>query len=280
MSYNSVVIGANSFLGQEIISKELLLNHQVFGVYHKNKDKLLQKVAYYFLDQFLLLNKAVDVIYLVSAYVPDGNIDEENLFKVNVKLVKDLSDLFPKSRIVLASSVSVYEQSKNVITEKSSTSPSNTYGISKLWAEHILRGHNNYSIVRISSMYGLGMKRNTFIPRIILSAINNCKIVLYGDGSRLQNYVHVSHVAEVMVKSAYITSNQTFLAIGSKSISNKDLADCVKRVSNHINVEYKGEDYSPSFVYNDDMTREVLSVSDNVSLEDEIKNLWNWLKEF
>ena len=280
MTLTSVIIGANSFLGQEIISKELLLNNQVLGVYHKNKDKLSQKAAYYSLEEFLLLEKEIDIVYLVSAYVPDGNVNQEDLFNVNVKLVKDISSLFPDAKIVLASSVSVYQTTENVITEKSTESPENTYGISKLWAEHILRGHNNYSIVRISSMYGLGMKINTFIPRVILSAINKSEIVLFGSGSRLQNYVHVSHVAEVMVKSAYVESNYVYLAVGNESITNKELAILVKKNSSKVTIEYKGIDNSPSFIYNDDLTKDLLKMNDEVSLENEIKNLWDWLKRF
>jgi nucleoside-diphosphate-sugar epimerase len=281
MTLTSVIIGANSFLGQEIISKELLLKNNVLGVYHKNKDKLLQKTTYYSLEEFFLLEQTIDIIYLVSAYVPDGDVNQENLFKVNVKLVKDVSSLFPNTKIVLASSVSVYETTKNIITEKSTVSPINTYGISKLWAEHILKEHKNHSIVRISSMYGIGMKINTFIPRIILSAIKkDGKIVLFGDGGRLQNYVHVSHVAKVMVKAAYIKSNHVYLAVDNESISNKELAILVKENSSKVTIEYTGIDNSPSFTYNDNITKAILEIDNKVSLEKEIKNLWSWLKRF
>ena len=280
MIYTSVVIGANSFLGQEIISKELLLNNKVFGIYHKNKDKLLQKAIYYSIEEFYSLNKKVDVIYLVSAYVPDRNVNQENLFKVNVKLVKDISCLFPDAKIVLASSVSVYQNTKNTITEKSRVSPTNTYGLSKLWAEHILKEHKKYAIVRISSMYGIGMKVNTFIPRVILSAIKEGKVVLFGNGARLQNYVHVSYAAEVMVRSASIECNHVYLAVGNESISNKELALLVKKNNLKVAIQYKGVDISPSFIYNDSFTKDILGLKDKVSLEKEIKSLWSWLKRF
>ena len=46
MTLTSVVIGANSFLGQEIISKELLLNNKVFinRIFTKSEILLCKKI--------------------------------------------------------------------------------------------------------------------------------------------------------------------------------------------------------------------------------------------
>jgi nucleoside-diphosphate-sugar epimerase len=276
---NNLVIGANSFLGQELIFQELKLGNKITGVYNRNTNNLKQETNYISINDLFTIEISVDVMYFVSAYIPDDNVVEQKLFDTNVALLQKVKIHFPNAKIVLASSVSVYNESDQTITEESLTSPINTYGLSKLWAEYLLKEHRQFGIVRISSMYGVGMNLNTFIPKVIESAIEQSKINIYGDGERLQNYVHKSHVAKVMLKAAYLNQNGIYLAVSKNSISNKEVAKKVQSLNNSIKIEYQGNDCSASFIYNDNKTQQKLNLKDEVDIDFEIKKIWNWLKK-
>jgi len=186
-----LIVGINSFLGNAIY--ELTRDqYSITGVYNINKEKIpgdIDVIAVNFIPD--LKGRAFKHIYLISAFIPTTNdtpTDDEMLTEVNILLPKTLSTLFPASRIIFCSSVAVYENLTNTnnISISNKPAPKSKYALSKLWGESIIEAHASYAIMRISSMYGIGMKRSTFIPRIIEDAIVKGEITLSGDGKRIQ----------------------------------------------------------------------------------------------
>ena len=274
-----LIVGANSILGQEIIFQEIIKGKYVLGIYNINKSRLNIDIEYKSIDVLFDLNISPKVIYFVSAYIPSRKDDNEKLFATNVRLLKKVSDHFSNSKIVLASTVSIYETSKKFIKENSKIKPLNTYAISKLWSECILQHHCNYSIVRISSMFGVGMNNSSFLLFIIESSLKKNYITLYGDGSRLQNYVHVSHVAKVMIAAANNGSNKMYLAVGNKSYTNKDMYYKLLKIDSSIKLKFQGDDNSTSSLYDDTCTKNELNINYDVNFNKELNKLWNWLKK-
>ena len=188
--------------------------------------------------------------------------------------------IIPPTSFVLASTVAVYETTNKLIKENSNIKPLNTYAISKLWSEYILKKHSSYSIVRISSMFGVGMNNISFLPKMIESSIQNNFITLYGNGRRLQNYVHVSHVAKVMIAAACKGNNETYLAVGDKSYSNVDVYNELLKIDSSLKLKFQGIDISASFQYNDIFTRNELNVSYDIDFNKELNKLWEYSKKF
>lgn len=184
-----LIIGSNSFLGHVLSEKLNDLGEYVLGVYHKNIANLYSSIKHISVDELSMLENEFDVVYIVSAFIPNSkskNI-EEQLQKVNIDLVKNICKQFRNSRIVFCSSISVYKSSNLEITEASPLSPISLYGESKYKGEQIVLKQNNYAIVRISSMYGVGMKQETFLPLIIENAIKTNQIILFGKDKKPQN---------------------------------------------------------------------------------------------
>lgn len=273
----NLVIGANSFLAQEII-KRLMLFDDVLGVYNIKTDNLLQKIDYIPMCKFDNLRDDFDIVYLISAYIPPkgDEINKSQLVEVNQKLPKKVVEKFKHAKIIYASSVSVYGFHDVIINEKTKVAPLSDYAASKLIGELEISKHNSYAIIRISSMYGIGMNTSTFIPQIIQSAINKGNIEILGEGKRLQNYIHVSDVADFFVKVSGININNTYLATAEKSTMNIKIAKMVQNLLPTIKINFIGLDNSPSFVYDAHATYEKLNSKPLIRLEDGLKELIKW----
>ena len=277
---NILIVGANSFLSKHLIGclKKDKCN-SIVGVYNIKKDKLDDDVENISIKELLSLEDNFNVVYFVSAYIPKGDVNKQRLYEVNVSLVEKISNHFGKAKIVMCSTVSIYKPSLN-INENSAIAPINEYAISKLWGEHIVKNHARYAIVRISSMYGVGMNKDTFIPRLIKQAIHDSEVKVFGNGSRLQNYVHVSEVVRVLIKASQQKDNAVYLASGERSYSNIEIANCVKQLVPNIKVTLDKEDNMLSYSYNDSFTRSKLGIGfSEISFEKELKNIIEWLKE-
>lgn len=275
-----LIVGANSNLSKHLVYCLKKDKHNtIVGVYNIKKDKLDGDIENISTKEILSLEDDFDVVYLVSAYIPKGAVDKQRLFEVNVSLVEKISNHFSIAKIVMCSTVSIYEPSLN-INENSAISPINEYAISKLWGEQIVKNHSRYAIVRISSMYGVGMNKNTFIPRLIIQALHDKEIKIYGDGSRLQNYVHVDAVVQILIEASKHEDNAIYLACGERSYSNIAVANCVKEILPSIKVTLEKEDNMLSYSYNNTYTRSELNIDlKEISLKNELKNIIAWLKE-
>ena len=275
-----LIVGVNSFLGQTLADL-LAKTFTVTGVYHKNTDNLLTAgVKYVPADKLSELKDEYKAVFFVSAFVPASASEEhinEKLFKVNIALLEMCLGVFPSARFILASSISVYGQQEAVRNERTASIGVNAYGLSKLWAENLLSAHTSYAIIRIASMYGIGMKKNTFLPGAIASAIKKNKITLFGNGSRKQNYIHVSDVAEMMIAASEISFNGIFLAVDLASRSNLEVASEIKNCLSDVQIDFTGEDNSASVVYDATHTYRELNYQPERKFPAEIKNLIEWI---
>lgn len=275
----NLIIGANSFLSRKIT--QLLLNQgqTVEGIINENHDKLLPNISYYSSKDLGKLPDDFDTIYIISAHIPTKVEADTHrrLFETNVELIEKVCKQFPAAKIVYASSVSVYGEQDGVLDENSRTAPTNVYGISKLWGEHLVRQASRYAIVRISSMYGEGMNLNTFLPRTIRQALDG-KITIWGDGLRRQNYVSVDNVADFLIKSADYQENGTYLAVDIASYSNIEIAKLLQQ-SCQCEIDFFGKDNSSSYYYNNNETRSKLNIQPTKKLEENLQDLIQWIKK-
>ncbi len=255
---------------------------KVSGVYNKNRSNLThENVKYVSVNNISDLVDEYQKVFFVASFIPRVSEDylNDNLYSINVGLLKKCLNYFPSARFILASSVSVYGEPEPIITEKTRSYNVNNYGLSKLWSENILKSHHSYSILRISSMYGVGMKINTFIPLIICQAIEKGKIIIFGDGSRKQNYIHVSDVVNLMLRAASCEENRVFLATDLESYSNADMARNIQKIIKGMQIEFVGEDNSQSYFYNPTTTYKRLGYTPQTSLFAELENLIRWIRK-
>jgi UDP-glucose 4-epimerase len=274
-----LVVGANSPLSLAILDG--LPKKNIFVLYHSVPAQKREDVTYFSLSELGKLPK-IDVVFIISAFVPDkinSFNDNSELFKVNVELIKKITDFFKDSRLIYASSVSVYNNSHgSIINEDSAIDPVTPYAISKLWGEAIVKQTVNHSILRISSLIGPGVKEKTFVPIIINEALRSNTITLFGNGERMQNYISFSDAGKLFLKAADLNTNTTYLAVSSRSSSNKQIAEIIRTILPEVTIKYEGIDNSPSFNYDAKKTYNELEHIPSKSITDSINEIIKWKK--
>jgi nucleoside-diphosphate-sugar epimerase len=215
-------------------------------------------------------------IVMCHAAVSSGSHSQGNhgLYESNVHLTERICKRFPEAFIVYLSTVSVFPPTDGLITEASLCSPASNYAISKLWGEKIVSAHGNSAILRVSSLYGPRMKENTLIPNYIRQAREGGEISVWGDGSRMQNYLHVSdaggYVLALLERRA-VAAGRIFLGTGHGEHSNAEIATLIARHTG-AKLKFIHQDSSPSCRYNNQHSKATMGYSPTMGLEEGLKD--------
>lgn len=255
----TLIIGANGFLGSHLLRTCIAKKWKTSCLVHKNRNRIPENITTYTIDELDRIEPDFDCIFLLAANIRYAELNTPNKEVLNSNLTLPLSvtKKFQHVRIVFSSSVSVYGKHTDVINEYSSYNSPNFYGLTKLAAETIIQTHNSYSIVRFSSIYGKHMSNEVFMSRIISDAKFKKEITLYGNGERKQNYIYVEDAVTYLLLAAEQRSNGIYLGVNNKSFSNKQIAETIKKYV-ICNIQYTGIDNSPSYIYDNTLTRKSL----------------------
>lgn len=276
-----LIVGVNSLLSISLIKQLTTLQNYSFkitGVYNNNTNNLIdlniKQISY---KEYLENESTFDFVFIIAAHIPYENplYFDNNLIQKNILLVSQVCEKNKNSKIIFCSSVSIYGDClKETVHEDSLSNPRTAYSISKLTGEKICQLHENYAIVRLSSIYGKGIDSPTFIPRAIKQSKDLGEIFVYGDGSRKQNYIHVKDAANYLIKAALYKENAIFLGTAKKEYSNLEVSEIIKRNSkNNTKIVFKGYDDSKNSLYNCTKTIETLKIESEVDLEEGIKQM-------
>lgn len=274
---NILITGIYGFLGSNL-ANELVRNHNVFGLYNKNKKDNLDK-SIQTSNELDLIDYKPDVIIMCHAAVVSGQdrISNDVLLEINVDFTKKILDKFPFSKCIYISSVSVYGENIERITEKTKENPLSDYAKSKYLGEQIVMHNPKNRVIRLSSLYGEGMKENTLIPNYSNQALQNKKIEVWGNGSRFQNYIHVSDVIALVTKIITFSDKVDFpvLAVDNKEYSNFQTAEIIAKLTDS-RIEFIKEDDSKSFFYDNIISQKTLNWQPKITLEEGLKKYLEW----
>ena len=120
------------------------------------------------------------------------------------------------------------------------------YRSSKQACELIIENYNEqynvpFTVLRYGSLYGSRAGAYNYIRKIITQAINEGRVVSFGGGNDLREYIHVEDAARY---SAEILSkefeNQYVIFTGQQAMRRKDLLLMIKEImGNKIKIEYE-----------------------------------------
>lgn len=273
-----LITGLNGFLARSLSEQLADSGFRIIGLIREKAESSIyfsNVVLYENIEEVFINEANITFIFHFAAYIPYSKFSKAdiNLYLSNIKLTGQIVELFPSSRIIFASSVSVYGiPSETPIKVDSAFNKPDLYGMSKLAGEAILANHSSYAIIRFSSIVGKGMKPTSFIPKAILQAKKSQRIQLWGTGQRLQNYIDISDAVALSIRCAYYKKNIITLGVSAKSYSNKKVAEIICDSLN-VTIEYEGEDSSPSFVYDPSIEYRDLGFEPSISLEQTIGNM-------
>jgi UDP-glucose 4-epimerase len=229
-----LVTGANSFIGNCLISKLLEYNYTIIAVYRKNLDKfdnsfkskikLIQLDLSYKNDFSKLIGFDIDIIFHLAAISDYQGVDNNLILNSNTLATSNLIN-FAKSlnlkKFIFASSMSIYGQVNGEILETTPILKPNYYGISKYISEIELEQSNlNFTVIsiRLPGILGNGSSKS-LIPSIIRKLKQGSPIEIYNSNSLFNNVIHISTLIIFFIKllnNNIITGYHAF-PIGSSS---------------------------------------------------------------
>lgn len=273
---NILISGYKGFLGS-VLWNNLSINHDLIGV---AREQSVKDMKSYSSNQISSIQEIPDIVIMCHAAVASGrdNIGTKELFDSNVQTTKQLVQQFPNSYLIYISSISVYGSSQELLTEQSAPCPETEYAISKLWAEKCVSQAKNYAILRLTSLYGNGMKENTIIPNFVNQAISKGEVEVWGTGERRQNYIHNEEVIEYIEKLISTQETGIFVASAEQEFSNIELAKLIAEETSAI-INFKGNDNSKSIQIDNYITRRALSIKNKKDFKEGIKEYIQWKRK-
>lgn len=274
---NIAIFGINNRIALALAEQHKANEDVVFGVYREQFEKSDSVSFFLSNNEFLKDYKEYkfDTIYIVGGFVPRGayNKPHPDFEKLNVELVRKIILNYPTARFIYVSSIAVHGGDVSIINEGTQCNPDNLYGKSKLKAEQLIQGTSNYSIVRLTAVYGEKIRPNNFINRGVEQALQNKKIVIWGTGERSQNYIHFEDVAKYLYAASNYNGNRVFLAKGKRAHTNLEVGDLIATELNDTSVEQIGMDNSSSIYYDNETSCLTLDFEAEVSLEEGIRRI-------
>lgn len=135
----------------------------------------------------------------------------ENNCRIQLEFLEACALAGNAPHIVFSSSRLVYgETGTEAVTEDHPLAPRSIYAAHRLCVENYLRiyahrGHITYSICRISNIYGheRGQRGRDYgvLNSFVRQAIAGRPITLFGAGSQLRDYIHVTDLVEVLIRA-------------------------------------------------------------------------------
>ncbi len=232
-----------------------------------------------------------DTLIHLGAWIPkisnDGN--NVNCSNSNIFFTAELLNLLPSSikNIIFISTVDVYGEQNEVITENTMTTPTSLYGSSKLYCETMVANwakerEIGCQILRIGHIYGKGEDQyKKLIPIFINNILNNVPISISSSGAEKRSFLHVSDCVRCIWEAIQIPTKTNIINIVSehpKSV--KEIAELLVEISgtnetiNILNQNIKTRD----LVFNNTLMKSFFG-EEKVKIEDGLKEEFNYFQE-
>lgn len=268
----TAIIGANGFLGRNLIDNLDQKGEDVLAVFNRNKSNIPAHIEAVSLQKFLKGKQKIDnIIFAAGSF---KNLIEENVF-LNCEVLYPITTTYSNCRVAFVSSSNVYGNNPEVIRENSSFYNPTAYGMSKLCGEFIVSRMNSYTIIRLVYLYGKGLENGSFLPFIIDRATTENGIKLFGKGLREQDYLHVEDAAELCIKALFKNTNAIYLGATGNPIKNIEVSKIVsKEAEGSMKIDLvEQEEKRSSFYFDPSWTKETLDWQPQKNFENGLKDM-------
>ncbi|MBK9390459.1 MAG: NAD-dependent epimerase/dehydratase family protein [Bacteroidetes bacterium] len=264
-----LVTGSSGFIGQNLCRYLKERNFKVIGLDAFRPNQKIYKHHFLtfkpestdYVDEFIeyrlgttakkevlseVLGRVNWVIHLAAQSHVDTSINDPMVFAKDnfagtIELFEEIKNLQQMPRVILFSTDEVgaclhegefYEDGKFVT--------GSVYSASKAAQEHAATAYiKKYNmpiyITRCVNVFGPGQAYEKFLPRIIINALEDKKVPIYGSGYQQRQWVYVDHVCEflnVMLLANYMPHGKAVHITGTKEIPNILLARLVLGILN------------------------------------------------
>jgi len=298
---NVLLLGGTGFIGSNIINFFAKDKYKIFilelpgELSHPTDDFT---IYYGKLEQIDLIKKIITdnsintVIHLVSTLIPSSDLDAYlKEFDTIIKPTINLLPFLAKSNVrfvFFSSGGTIYGVNKNgVFTESSKKDPISYYGQSKLILEESIllesrKSGLNYFIFRPSNPYGIGQNifgKQGFIAASVGHLLKKEKIIIWGDGSVVRDYINIVDLARGVVKVIESGLKNEIYNVGSgQGYSLNEIIGILQNCSSEgFEVEYsEARSVDVPIMILDVKKYNDLVGDSRISIDDGIRNFYNY----
>ena len=282
-----LVTGANGFIGSNLLKLLNKKNYSVTGLsklqgnnHTVSSYSLLSKKK---INQFFHEHNFDIVVHLGASLEELNSI---HTFKKNCQTTVNLLDACVNAKIkkfIFASSHLVYGLSHYLpIDENHPTNPLTNYAVSKLINENFCKlfsQHDiDFTILRISSVFGIGQKENLVIPTMMNSCILQNKLIVhqYKNGFQTMDLVHVDDVCSSIELACNSKHKFGIYNISSgQSVTSLQIAKHLKGLSGIGSIKIKKIGKSTNhFIYDISKAKKQLKFKPKIRVSKKILKPW------
>jgi dTDP-glucose 4,6-dehydratase len=230
-----VNLDALTYAGSMGNLKEVLDNHRHRFVHGRIEDgELVESIL-----------PGIDVVinFAAESHVDRSIVEPQVFIKTNVMGTQVLLDAALRHKVKLFYQISTDEvygalrlDSKERFTEESQLRPNSPYSASKTAADLLVSAyHRTYDlpvvISRCSNNYGPRQHPEKFIPTVVLNAIQDKPVPIYGDGLYVRDWIHVlDHCRAIDLIMHKGKVGELYNVGADNELANIDLAKMILRI--------------------------------------------------
>ena len=235
------IVGATGFIGSEITSHfkkkgiPLHLCSKNGGIIQGiNVDSIDLTNGRSVIDW--LSGKNIGALIYLSSIIPKSfeNTDWD-LFDENVKMHKSVFNAWKEKKfhLIYASSCSVYSRiTPHPWSEMTVVIPDNFYSISKfvgelLFYKELQMNELPLTILRINAPYGANNRIKTVVNIFLERSVNDEDLLLYGNGTRKQDFIYVKDVARAFWQAYQEKRPGIYNIASGTTVTMKELAELI-----------------------------------------------------
>lgn len=277
------LFGGTGFVGRAVAASLKNANHNFFEVSRNatGHGSFNADISDY--DSLDKIKEKAEVAIICSSQLPKTSYKYEDVATfVNVNIL-GVTNILRWSRergvrkIIYCSTLSMVPAIQDDETELIDSSSHYLYKITKSAGEHLVIGfcrqHDlNFLVLRISSVYGPGMKKD--VVHTIISKIEKHENFVINNSNTSIDFVHVNDVAKTIVACLKTDYHNTIINVAScQQVKLAELVNIIGRLSGRkeIAIEVKSDQALPSKGYSNHKMMHM--IKEVVPLEDGLKEL-------
>ncbi len=254
---NVLVTGGAGFIASHVADEYINEGHNVIivdNLFTGKEENLNKKAEFYKLDvcdsgiENIFKDKKIDLVNHHAAQLDVRKSVENPIFDAQVNIIGSLNLLenavkYGVKKFIFASSGGVmYGESGEVPPDEgSSVNPISPYGVAKLAVERYLAYYAyvrglKYTVLRYGNVYG--PRQDPFgeagVVAIFSTAmLNDKKVMIYGDGEQLRDYVFVRDLVKTSILSAEKGDNEIINIGTGETSSVNTLFEEMKKITTY-----------------------------------------------
>lgn len=298
-----LITGGAGFLGSHLAQKLARENRVIaIDIVNNLPQDIKQSIKFYEMDvadpeggiEEVFQKERPQIVYHLAGPIALRREINDPLFKKSLNILGNLNTILNcctkygvEKIIFFSSGGAIYEKANIIPTpEDYLAHPISLYGSANLIIEEYLKTYYqkyglNFTILRLSNVYGPRQWGSGIIPSIITKIISDESPIIYGNGTQTRDFIFVEDAIEASIFAIKDNKNKTYNVSSGEEISVNELLDKIAAILNKPNkpvyTSQKINEIERSCLDNSKIKKE-LRWQPKTNIDQGLKETINWLK--